>query len=265
MKHARFRSLLIGMAVVYMRHGPPSGMCASLTKDSMEPESRNVEIYRSVDGHQQQTEHGTSSSTSGKNQIEIANPNDPVVKTNYFVSVSVVKRVRIVVVYESLCPYSRDFVYAQLLPTYSKLSPYITLTMLPFGKAIVKNETDGKGNNVTKISCHHGPSECTGNQIETCVLRVVKTTLVAVRIVACMSTYASPHLAGQGCVEANGVKWSLIDTCVKQHGNEYELQVARENVDLPECGDSRSSGHRRRGQGQLCQRSSTERHDGPDV
>ncbi|CAN8028382.1 unnamed protein product, partial [Ixodes persulcatus] len=202
-------------------------LCASLTKDSVEPESRNVQSYRSDDEHQPSTEYDTLSSTPGKNQTEIANPNDSVVKANYFVSVSVIKRVRIVVVYESLCPYSRDFVYAQLLPTYSKLFPYIILTMLPFGKALVRNETDGKGHNVTTISCHHGPSECTGNQIETCVLRVVKRTLVAVRIVACMSQYSSPHLAGQGCVEANGVRWSLIDACVKRHGNEYELLVAK--------------------------------------
>ncbi|EEC15017.1 gamma-interferon inducible lysosomal thiol reductase, putative [Ixodes scapularis] len=202
-------------------------MCASLTKDSTKPESRNVVSYRSDDGRQPPTEYGTSSSPSGKNQTEIANPNDSVVKANYFVSASVVKQVTIVVVYESLCPYSTDFVYAQLLPTYSKLSPYIMLTMLPFGKALVRNETDGKGHNVTTISCHHGPSECTGNQIETCVLRVVKTTLIAVQIVACMSQHPSPHLAGQGCVEANGVQWSLIEACVKQHGDEYELQVAR--------------------------------------
>ncbi|KAG0412732.1 hypothetical protein HPB47_010123 [Ixodes persulcatus] len=41
-----------------------------------------------------------------------------------------------------------------------------------------------------------------------------------------MSENSSPHRAGENCATSFGVKWSLIDTCFKEHGEEYELQVA---------------------------------------
>ncbi|KAM7287475.1 uncharacterized protein ISCGN_031169 [Ixodes scapularis] len=154
-------------------------------------------------------------------------PKDPDNKGNRKASVDVeVKKVDLVVIYESLCPYSRRLVYSQLQPTYTQLAPYINLTLLPFGKAHVRTERDGAGRNITKISCQHGESECVGNKIETCVLRVVKQTVTAVQIVACMSENSSPHTAGEKCATAFGVKWSLIDTCFKEHGEEYQLQVA---------------------------------------
>ncbi|CAN8028383.1 unnamed protein product, partial [Ixodes persulcatus] len=137
-----------------------------------------------------------------------------------------IKKVELVVIYESLCPYSRRLVYSQLRPTYTKLAPYINLTLLPFGKARVRTERDGAGRNITKISCQHGENECVGNKIETCVLRVVQQTVTAVQIVACMSENSSPHRAGENCATTFGVKWSLIDTCLKEHGEEYELEVA---------------------------------------
>ncbi|CAN7942074.1 unnamed protein product, partial [Ixodes hexagonus] len=182
-------------------------------------------------GNQQPTGDGDSSSSSTAKTTpgtEVANTNNSVGQTNGVISISVsVKKIEMTVVYESLCPYSRRFVYGQLLPVFSKLGSFISLTMLPFGKARVRNETDGQGNIITRISCQHGENECVGNKIETCVLRVVKQTLTAVKIVACMSQNSSPHTAGQSCVETNGVKWSQIDACVRQHGDEYELEVAK--------------------------------------
>uniref|UniRef100_A0A6B0VAT0 Putative gamma-interferon inducible lysosomal thiol reductase n=1 Tax=Ixodes ricinus TaxID=34613 RepID=A0A6B0VAT0_IXORI len=154
-------------------------------------------------------------------------PKEPGNKGNRTVTVDIkIKKVELVVIYESLCPYSRRLVYSQLRPTYTQLAPYINLTLLPFGKAHVRTVPDGAGRNITKISCQHGESECVGNKIETCVLRVVKQTVTAVKIVACMSENSSPHRAGENCATAFGVQWSLIDTCFKEHGEEYVLQVA---------------------------------------
>ncbi|XP_040070402.1 gamma-interferon-inducible lysosomal thiol reductase-like [Ixodes scapularis] len=176
--------------------------------------------------------HGTTTRktepSSTKKYLETTvKPKDPDNKGTRKASVDVeVKKVELVVIYESLCPYSRRLVYSQLRPTYTQLAPYINLTLLPFGKAHVRTERDGAGRNITKISCQHGESECVGNKIETCVLRVVKQTVTAVQIVACMSENSSPHTAGEKCATAFGVKWSLIDTCFKEHGEEYQLQVA---------------------------------------
>ncbi|CAN7942076.1 unnamed protein product [Ixodes hexagonus] len=160
---------------------------------------------------------------TSKPKAPVEKPKDKKNKVNVEVSI---KKVQLVVIYESLCPYSRRLVYSQLRPTYTKLAPYINLTLLPFGKARVRKTQDGQGHTITRISCQHGENECVGNKIETCVLRVVKETVTAVQIIACMSENYSPHRAGEQCASAYGVEWSLVDSCVKTYGEEYELEVA---------------------------------------
>ncbi|XP_075528420.1 gamma-interferon-inducible lysosomal thiol reductase-like [Dermacentor variabilis] len=138
--------------------------------------------------------------------------------------VTVTKKVKVVVVYESHCPYSRRFMYSQLLPTYQKMNKFMNLTILPFGKARVDNVSAP----VPHFTCQHGTNECMGNMIETCVVHVVKKQMIAVKILACMSESYQPHLAGQKCVEGTGVKWSKIQECVTNKGTRYLLEAGLE-------------------------------------
>lgn len=46
--------------------------------------------------------------------------------------------VRITVYYETLCPDSRSFFIYHLLPTYMKLKENVQVTLIPYGKATVK-------------------------------------------------------------------------------------------------------------------------------
>ncbi|KAH6941529.1 hypothetical protein HPB50_019260 [Hyalomma asiaticum] len=138
--------------------------------------------------------------------------------------VSVTKKVEVTVVYESHCPFSRRFMYGQLLPTFEKMSPFMNLTILPFGKAHVDNVSAP----VPHFTCQHGSNECMGNMIETCVVHVVKTQMTVVKILACMSQSYQPHLAGQRCVEGTGVKWSEIQECVTKKGTRYLLETGLE-------------------------------------
>lgn len=133
--------------------------------------------------------------------------------------------VQMTVIYESYCPYSRRFLFSQLWPVYRELKDYLNVTLYPFGKAQVYNETDDNGRNVTKVYCTHGQSECQGNAIEACVIKVVRQTLKVVRTIACMSRDSSPGTAGERCVRAMGAEWSLVRSCVKQHGQEYLLEM----------------------------------------
>lgn len=135
--------------------------------------------------------------------------------------VSVTKKVEVTVVYESHCPFSRRFMYGQLLPTFEKMSPFMNLTILPFGKAHVDNVSAP----VPHFTCQHGSNECMGNMIETCVVHVVKKQMTVVKILACMSESYQPHLAGQRCVEGTGVKWSEIQECVTKKGTRYLLET----------------------------------------
>lgn len=138
------------------------------------------------------------------------------------------KKVKIVVIYESHCPYSRRFVHSQLYPTYKLLGKYLNVTILPFGKASSWNETDKDGHNVIKFHCQHGPNECEGNKLEACTVKVVKETLVAIQIIACMSESFMPHKVAKDCVEKAGVQWRLIETCFNKDGDALLYEMAKE-------------------------------------
>uniref|UniRef100_A0A6B0VCL7 Putative gamma-interferon inducible lysosomal thiol reductase n=1 Tax=Ixodes ricinus TaxID=34613 RepID=A0A6B0VCL7_IXORI len=217
-------SVTAAIATIPPEKAPEGGTHVTTTRKA-EPSSTKTVIP--VNSTRKSKPGGGKPSIPTKYPKRTGKPKEPGSKGNRTVSVDVeVKKVELVVIYESLCPYSRRLVYSQLRPTYTQLAPYINLTLLPFGKAHVRTVRDGSGRNITRISCQHGESECVGNKIETCVLRVVKQTVTAVQIVACMSENSSPHRAGENCATAFGVQWSLIDTCFKEHGEEYELQVA---------------------------------------
>lgn len=49
------------------------------------------------------------------------------------------QKVLVTVYYEALCPDSRSFVIKQLEPTYQSLKEHITVEMVPYGKATVRN------------------------------------------------------------------------------------------------------------------------------
>lgn len=70
-------------------------------------------------------------------------------------------KTKLTIFYESLCPDCKVFFINQLVPTYSKLWPFIEPVLLPFGNAKVVNET--------LIKCQHGPKECAGNRLMACV------------------------------------------------------------------------------------------------
>lgn len=162
--------------------------------------------------------------TSGKNDA-LASTAD--VENHLSLSITVTK-LQIVVVYESHCPFSRKFIYDQLLPTYEQLQSFVQVSLLPFGKASARNKTDKDGHNVTTFSCQHGENECEGNKIEACTLRIVKETLTAIKIIACMSLSSAPQTAAKGCVEASGIKWNLIEACLLKNGDAVLLEVAKE-------------------------------------
>ncbi|KAJ8916675.1 hypothetical protein NQ315_000320 [Exocentrus adspersus] len=78
-------------------------------------------------------------------------------------------RVNVAVYYESLCPDSRKFFTQQLYPSLQgNLSSYVNLTLLPYGKTKATFDV-----NEYQFQCHHGPSECYGNKIQACALKLI--------------------------------------------------------------------------------------------
>ena len=71
------------------------------------------------------------------------------------------------VYYETLCPYSIEFIRNQLQPTFNLLNPsgIIRVRLYPYGHV---EETFGDDGQIS-FNCQHGVLECRLNVVETCV------------------------------------------------------------------------------------------------
>merc|ERR1712233_264017 len=70
------------------------------------------------------------------------------------------------VVYESLCPYSRQFIREQVHPAYTTLSEFFDVEFIAYGGA----STHGNAEDGYTFDCQHGPRECAGNIVQGCTV-----------------------------------------------------------------------------------------------
>uniref|UniRef100_A0A8D0GX01 Gamma-interferon-inducible lysosomal thiol reductase n=1 Tax=Sphenodon punctatus TaxID=8508 RepID=A0A8D0GX01_SPHPU len=114
--------------------------------------------------------------------------------------------------YESLCPACRDFLTAQLFPTWLMLRTIMNITLVPYGNAQEKNES-GKWH----FDCQHGQKECLGNMMETCLIHLLKNPDDYFPIIFCMEsgTKLVENLPACMQIYAPSVKLEEIMACVK--------------------------------------------------
>ncbi|CAG9821397.1 unnamed protein product [Phaedon cochleariae] len=83
-----------------------------------------------------------------------------------------IKRVNVTVYYETLCPFAKAFIVKQLHPVLEgNLSNYINLNMIPYGKAVTTQYSNG----TFTFECHHKAVECYGNKIQACALTIINS------------------------------------------------------------------------------------------
>ncbi|XP_053679765.1 GILT-like protein 1 [Anopheles nili] len=124
------------------------------------------------------------------------------------------------VYYAHLCPDSVRWVQDQLLTLSPTLLNSITLDFIPFGKA-------QSVNNGQSFICQHGPAECEGNRVQSCVLSLLPTQQAQVNYVGCqMSFTADPR--GWECAFRSGVNLNAAEACVQgAQGTELQLEAER--------------------------------------
>ncbi|XP_046548878.1 gamma-interferon-inducible lysosomal thiol reductase-like [Haliotis rubra] len=135
--------------------------------------------------------------------------------------------VNLVLYYETLCPYCKQFITDQLYPTHVKLdSDILNITVLPFGNAEEKQE-----GNKWIFTCQHGRSECEGNLIATCALKTTSFNSTAyLPFLNCMEAAAHEHVIWfavlKNCAVRNHVSEADIRSCMKSDaGNELEHEM----------------------------------------
>lgn len=66
----------------------------------------------------------------------------------------------------------------QLGPVYEEFQDYIDILLVPFGKS--ESEQNG-----AKFHCQHGPAECLGNRLQSCVISSTGNQAAQVKFVVC--------------------------------------------------------------------------------
>ncbi|XP_050304863.1 gamma-interferon-inducible lysosomal thiol reductase-like [Anthonomus grandis grandis] len=121
-------------------------------------------------------------------------------------------RVQVQVYYESLCPYSIDFIVNQLYPGFLTIgSDKINLELIPYGHA-----TESLINGTKTFKCQHGPAECYGNKIHSCVIDLYDVNS-STQFIFCAEGSDSPTDDSnlQICARnTNGISWSEIEECM---------------------------------------------------
>ncbi|KAG0714860.1 Gamma-interferon-inducible lysosomal thiol reductase [Chionoecetes opilio] len=117
--------------------------------------------------------------------------------------------VKVHLYYETLCPYSIEFVIGQLYPTWTLLKDIMEVEMFPFGNA--NYEADGEG---WSFRCQHGDDECRGNMIHACAKDHLKDINLEMDFMNCLLSADYPPNAGAKCAGEVGADWKPIEECV---------------------------------------------------
>lgn len=137
-------------------------------------------------------------------------------------------KVNVSLYYESLCPGCRQFLVLQLMPTFIMLNDIMNLELVPYGNAQEKQVGDK-----FEFTCQHGPDECLGNMIETCVMDKVPDAAVAV--IYCMEAAVNVVKAVESCLAlfSPTTVFGDIMACVNgEEGNQLMHQNAKKTTSL---------------------------------
>ncbi|KAJ1085489.1 hypothetical protein NDU88_005621 [Pleurodeles waltl] len=112
--------------------------------------------------------------------------------------------VQIELYYECLCGGCRSFFTSQLFPTWMMLNSIMNITLVPYGNAQERNES-GKW----VFECQHGPNECLGNMIETCLMNILGSADQYLPIIYCIESAENVIKSVQPCLEVYQPELSL--------------------------------------------------------
>ncbi|KAF8018775.1 hypothetical protein BT93_H3624 [Corymbia citriodora subsp. variegata] len=126
--------------------------------------------------------------------------------------------------YESLCPYSADFIVNHLARIFeSDLISHVDLNLVPWGNAKIKGNTT--------FDCQHGPSECLLNTVEACAIDIWPDLNEHFPLIYCIEklVYSHDFTQWESCFEPLGLDSKLVSDCYAGgRGKELELEYAAE-------------------------------------
>jgi len=110
-------------------------------------------------------------------------------------------KVNFTLYYESLCPYCRQFIVAQISKAYQTILDIVNITIVPYGNA---KETYQPATQLYKFTCQHGPDECLGNLIHTCALNFYPKIEQYIGFINCTeATSGDVRTVAEQCAQKN--------------------------------------------------------------
>uniref|UniRef100_A0A1B0GBZ4 Gamma-interferon inducible lysosomal thiol reductase n=1 Tax=Glossina morsitans morsitans TaxID=37546 RepID=A0A1B0GBZ4_GLOMM len=129
------------------------------------------------------------------------------------------QKLNILILYESLCPDSKQFMQNQLGPNYESLKDFIDIKLVPFGKS---NSFD----NGLQFFCQHGPRECMGNRQQSCVLHQSQDPVAQVKFAVCQMTKLDTSSIKE-CSELAGLSSDINQCMSSETGTLLQLEAER--------------------------------------
>ncbi|KAG5254000.1 gamma-interferon-inducible lysosomal thiol reductase [Salix suchowensis] len=134
-------------------------------------------------------------------------------------------KVSLALYYESLCPYSANFIvnYLDKLFEDDELLSIVDLYLSPWGNAKIR------GNDT--FVCQHGPYECLLNTVEACAIHAWRKLEDHFPFVYCVErlVYERKYPEWESCFEELGLDPKTISECYTGgYGDELELEYAAE-------------------------------------
>merc|ERR1711970_105652 len=118
---------------------------------------------------------------------------------------------RLDVYYESLCPYSRQFIREEVFPAYSTLADYFDVFFIAYGNS----DTTGDMESGFSIQCQHGERECVGNVVQACTVKYQPDMWSQVYLMNCMAAAGQPEIAGPACFQELGIDYDPVQACAE--------------------------------------------------
>jgi interferon gamma-inducible protein 30 len=130
--------------------------------------------------------------------------------------------------YESLCPYSANFIVNYLVKIFEDdFISIVDLNLVPWGNARIK------ANN--SVNCQHGPNECLLNTVEACAIEIWPELNKHFPFIYCIESlvYERKYTQWEKCFEKLDLDSKPITGCyTSEHGKKLELQYAAETAAL---------------------------------
>ena len=142
---------------------------------------------------------------------------------------------KITVYFESLCPYSIEFITTSIKEFYSKVTkPNVAyIELIPYGNA---EEAYDPNTKKYTFKCQHGDNECYGNLVSTCSLNVLGRIRGQLNII-CLLENISLYNRNfdetlEFCMSSEPELLKEVQDCVKSDiGNIYQHQMAQKTGD----------------------------------